>query len=135
MNIVRTGIIMSAFLESLAFAGASLPARPINPSQAYSQALAVAEDVVRTELGSEIEYHIYGTSVGIGKYTNGQFGDYRVHISLFKDESTLNDVQFEIPIRIVKVPFAKQKGDVIILEEHVNDYQIIAKVYYLDRHH
>ncbi len=101
----------------------------IEPSQAFSAALNVAESAIREKYNLGKEYRVFEvTRISIGKYAEGKFGDYSANLNLFKNSDTAEVYKCVSWLSISKVPFAKQPANVRILEEKINDYQIIARL-------
>jgi isocitrate dehydrogenase len=124
LNIIALlGLVLPTFW-CLSVQGASL-----EPSQAFSTALNVAESAIREKYALDKEYRVFEvTRISIGKYAEGSFGDYSVALNLFNNGDKSDVYKCEAKLSIQKVSFAKQPASIRILEQVINDYQIIAKL-------
>lgn len=119
-----------AILATTLLTATSSYATTIEPSQAFGTALSVVLNQLprAVELDNLRVYQV--DSIGIGKYSEGSFGDYTVALSV-TSASNENAHSCSAALRIEKVPFAKQDAYVVILEGVTNDYQVIAKIHHL----
>jgi hypothetical protein len=110
------------------FLSFSAGAASIEPSQAFSTALSVAEVALKEKYSLGKEYRVYEvTLISIGHYSVGSSGQYSVALKMFSPLKSDNyDCTANVTIK--KVPFAKQPAGVRILEQVIGDYQIIAKM-------
>ncbi len=101
----------------------------IEPSQAFVNALKLAETAIQRKHDLVDEYRIYEvTRINLGKFDKGSFGDYSVTLGLVRNSNSNDVYHCTAVVKIEKVNLAKQPFEEWILEEVANDYQILGRV-------
>ena len=131
---------LSALAASLALASPAQAARDpegmLGPEQRLTEIREILDREVIDQIARAMDFQTpiftnIETNLHVGKNTAGEFSDYlgstegNIHLP---ETDEVRPFRCNIHARVSKVPFAKQPGDVIILEQVINDFQIIARI-------